>query len=550
MSAKKWFSAYMMTTMFLVIFITAVSATARVGERRDVKAIGEKAVRDGIITAPPKERDFTKIQPGASYEPGQLLVRFVPKAEGKSPSIAEKNQILSSLGDPVLKRNYDLVPGLTLIKLPANQTVEQALKTFNQTSGIMYAEPDYKMKVDVEPTDYFYYELWGLRQIKAPEAWDVSAGGNVDVVVAVIDTGIMAAHGDLFNNIWINEAEQNGVDGEDDDDWGFYVDDMAGWNFIGFSFGNAMDDPMDDHPRRHGTHVSGIVGASSNNNMGVTAVCWKVKIMPLKAFDDEGLGGVSDIVLAINYAVGMGADIINASWGGLPYVSCLGDAIGAAGILFVASAGNFKIDNDITPHYPSSYGHDNIISVLATDQSDELWDHNSILGSNYGATSVDIGAPGKDIYSCGWAEGQGAYTYYNLTGTSMAAPYVTGACALLMSVNPNLSHLEIKDIILTNVDELDSLKNPDRCVSKGRLNIDKAIRDPLVNAGWLLIDTPFITGTPWPTTEIPVTFNASGIALGTYNKNIVIDFEYPSSEDVLFDSPVIVPAQLTVTPPP
>src|SRR5213082_1247742 len=260
--------------------------------------------------------------------------------------------------------------------------------------------------------------------------------------------------------MWVNSGEipGNGVD----DDGDGYVDDVHGINTIANS-----GDPMDDHG--HGTHVSGTIGALGNNSVGVVGVAWKVQIMACKFLDASGNGFISDAIKCIDYARSKGAKVVNASWGSTSFTSqALHDAIDnlrRAGIIFVAAAGNSSQDNGVDPIYPASYDLDNIISVAATTRNDDL-----AVFSNYGASTVDLGAPGSPIFSC-WNGSDSDYQY--LDGTSMAAPHVTGSCALLMAHFPNDNYQQIINRILSNVDPLPSLEG--KCVSGGRLNLQKAL---------------------------------------------------------------------------
>ena len=239
------------------------------------------------------------------------------------------------------------------------------------------------------------------------------------MVVGVIDTGIDYKHEDLAANIWINPGEipDNGID----DDNNGYVDDIHGINSI-----TGSGDPMDDH--YHGTHCAGIIGAVGDNGKGITGVNWTVKIIGIK-FVSGGFGLDSDAVESINYAVGLrnrGVNIrvLSNSWGGGGYSQSLLDAINQAntsGILFVAAAGNNSSDNDASLFYPASYDTLNVLAVASTDHNDNLSSF-----SNYGATTVDIAAPGSSILST-----YPNNNYYSTSGTSMATPHVAGAAALL-----------------------------------------------------------------------------------------------------------------------
>ena len=272
---------------------------------------------------------------------------------------------------------------------------------------VLYAQPNYYVHLQTTgfPNDPNFSSQWGMNNtgqtggttdadIDAPEAWAITAGDS-SIVVAVLDTGVDYTHPDLAANIWTNPGEIAG-DGIDNDGNGF-IDDVHGWDFQ-----NEDNDPMDDHG--HGTHVAGTIAAVGNNGVGVAGVAWNVTIMPLKIMSSSGTS--FDAIQALNYAVAMGVKISNNSY----YMSGMYNAIeaaGAAGHLFVTAAGNSGVNTDITPHYPSIYDLENIISVAATDHND-----NKLSSSNYGLTTVDLGAPGANIYSTKKGGGYG-----NMSGT-------------------------------------------------------------------------------------------------------------------------------------
>ncbi len=207
------------------------------------------------------------------YKPGELLVRFAPKSDGKQRTLSEKNDFLDSISGGNVKHSYKIVPGLTLVKLRENLSVEDAVPAFKSTSGILYAEPNYKIKLlSTFPNDPNFAQLWGMHNegqtggtegadIEAPEAWDIATDAN-SIIVAVLDTGVDYTHPDLADNIWVNEAELNGIQGVDDDE-NDYVDDVYGWDFAD---GDA--DPKDYY--YHGTHCAGTVGAAGGNDEGVS----------------------------------------------------------------------------------------------------------------------------------------------------------------------------------------------------------------------------------------------------------------------------------------
>ncbi|GBF56099.1 alkaline phosphatase [Microcystis sp. 0824] len=276
-------------------------------------------------------------------------------------------------------------------------------------------------------------------------------------MIGVIDTGVDYNHQDLVGNIWTNPGEIAG-DGIDNDGNG-YIDDIRGWDF-------AYNDNNPSDVNGHGTHVSGTIAGKGNNGVGVTGVAWNAKIMPLKFLNDQGSGSTSNAILAINYATAKGVKLTNNSWGGGGYSQALYDAInaaGQAGALFIAAAGNDAKNTDTSPSYPASYNLANIISVASTTRTDALSSF-----SNYGLTSVDLGAPGSEIYST-----TPNNTYSTYSGTSMASPHVAGAAALLWSQNPTWTAQQVKDALMNTGDPLASLAG--KTVSGKRLNVFNAL---------------------------------------------------------------------------
>ncbi|MBN2328104.1 MAG: S8 family serine peptidase [Candidatus Omnitrophica bacterium] len=415
-----------------------------------------------------EEKNITvlgKDQP--NYVADSILVRFKPDAPGLLKQSA-RNQV----GAKGI-RSFTLVPMLERWKI-GGMSVEKALSILNKLPFIEYAEPDYLISLDPDedipvPNDMFFDHLWGMHNfgqavplyggypgledadIDAPQAWKLFSGIGVpeenQIIIGVIDTGIDPGHPDLADNIWVNPGEIPG-NGLDDDGNG-YVDDIYGWDFA-----NNDNDPDDDHS--HGTHVAGTIGAIGYNAIGVAGVIWECKLMALKFLNASGYGATSDAILALQYAVDNGAKISNNSWGGSVYSQTLSEALTyaqAQGHLFVAAAGNSNINVDSYPFYPACYSHDNVISVAATDKYD-----NRASFSNYGVTSVDIGAPGVEIASAlpvGMNDPHVDYGYKS--GTSMACPHVTGVAALIWARQPQLLYKGVKDILLRNVRTIDAL---------------------------------------------------------------------------------------------
>jgi subtilisin family serine protease/uncharacterized protein YhfF len=399
--------------------------------------------------------------------PGELLVGF--KA---GVTATEQKQILGRIG-ATQKHAFKQIHG-ALARVHGN-ALATALTELRSDPRVRYAEPNVVFTADATPNDPFFSRLWGLNNngfpvagrwgmpdadIDAPEAWSVTTGSD-SVTVAVIDTGIDYTHPDLSSQMWINPGENCPgcrTDGIDNDGNG-YIDDWRGWDFA-----NGDNDPMDDNG--HGTHVAGTIGAAGNNGIGVVGVNWRVRLMPVKFIGADGTGTAADAVSAVLYAADKGATVLNNSWGGDDYSQALADAITVAdtqGALFVAAAGNSGTDNDSMPTYPASYALPNVVTVAATDNSDQL-----AYFSNVGRKSVDLAAPGLNIYST-WPGG----TYQYMSGTSMAAPHVSGAAALAKAAFPSASGLGLKALLLESVDPLSSLSS--YTATGGRLNVNSAV---------------------------------------------------------------------------
>ncbi len=398
----------------------------------------------------------------APYVEGEILVGFHPGTRGSERANA-RAMVQAT-------RVHTFRSGAEHWRLGPGVRVEQAIERMARNPNVTYAEPNYLLTLDIIPNDPRLDELWGMintgqtggtpdADIDADMAWGVSTGSS-SVLVAVIDTGVDYNHPELAANIWTNPGEipGNGVD----DDGNGYVDDVHGYDFY-----NDDGDPMDDHG--HGTHCSGTIGAIGDNGIGVAGVNWTVKIMALKFIGAGGSGPTSAAAEAVDYAVMMGADLTSNSYGGGAYLQTFYDAIQGAGVAnqaFVAAAGNDGLNTDVTPHYPSTYDLANIIAVAATDHNDARASF-----SNYGLTTVDLGAPGVDILSTlpGNSYGLGS-------GTSMATPHVSGVCALIRAVSPAIPVAQMKTVLLNATDPVASMQG--RTVSGGRLNAFFAIAEP------------------------------------------------------------------------
>ncbi|HSD45217.1 MAG TPA: S8 family peptidase [Pyrinomonadaceae bacterium] len=357
-----------------------------------------------------------------------------------------------------------------------NATVAQYLAL----PQVEYAEPNFEIHLpdaveaplpSIHPTDPRFDEQWALANsgqrggtegadISAMSAWTTTIGSD-KVVVAVLDSGVDYMHEDLAPNMWKRPAS---VAAYHDEELGT-IDDEDGFNAID----NAAD-PMDENG--HGTHCAGIIGAEGGNDIGITGVNWKVRIMPLKFMNAGGYGTTKDAVEAINYVIdrkkaGVNVRIISASWGSTQRSRALEDVIRKAyenDILFVAASGNASTNNDRSPHFPSSYNVPNVISVAALDRNDQL-----AKFSNFGVKSVAIAAPGVDILST-WLGNQ----YEEKSGTSMATPVVSGVAALVVSKNPRISVDDLKKRLLSAVDPLPVLHG--KVATGGRINAAKALQ--------------------------------------------------------------------------
>lgn len=330
---------------------------------------------------------------------------------------------------------------------------------FRNASWVSHIEPNHKIFLNqIQIPSDLLREQWWLKNnlgfdISILKAWEKTTGSQ-NVTVAILDTGIDFNHPDLKNNIWKNEIELHGQSGIDDDKNG-YIDDFQGWSF----YSNSSD--IYDY-RGHGTHVAGIIGAEGNNNIGIAGINWNIRLMALNIFPQYIEGRVSDAIKGIDYAIEKKANIINASWGAQPNeiqveeFKFLKEAVQRAkdaGILFVAAAGNSGKSNEKNGEVPASFPIDNIISVGSINENGKSSDF-----TNFGESSVHVFAPGEEIYS---TLPDNDYGYKS--GTSMAAPMVTGLAALILAQNPKLKLVELKEKILNSCTPLKDFKNLCQC---------------------------------------------------------------------------------------
>ena len=412
--------------------------------------------------------------------PNEVLVKFASGASNAQRGAAlgaVNGSVAEKIQTRAMKDGGDN-EGLTLVRTPMSENA--AISALKKFAEVEYAEPNYYYYHDATSNDTYYTNgsLWGmygdtspLRQnqygSQAGEAWAAGNTGSNTVYVGVIDEGVMDAHQDLSGQVWTNPFDP--VGGGDNDGNG-YVDDIHGWDFNGNN-NSTYDGTQDDH----GTHVSGTIGAKGGNGVGVVGVCWNIKIIVAKFLGPAG-GTTANAIKAIDYITDLktrhGLNIVatNNSWGGGGFSSSLQAAIGradAAGILFVAAAGNGGSDgvgdnNDVTPNYPSNYSNANVIAVASITSSGAKSSF-----SNYGLTTVDLGAPGSGIFST--LPSNNGRKYGSYSGTSMATPHVTGAAALYAASHPGASAATIKSAILSSAVATSSLAG--KCVTGGRLNV-------------------------------------------------------------------------------
>lgn len=363
---------------------------------------------------------------------------------GTDASLAEEVRQLKTLQD-----SYQQIIEIRLEE-KGKQNVLNAISELEKRDDVFAAQPNYRYYACAEPNDIYLDSQYHIDKISLKDAWDVTTGDS-DVVVGVVDSGILTNHEDLYRR----------------------VDASLSKDFTGAN--NISTDPCG-----HGTHVAGIIGACGNNLKGIAGVCWNIRLANLRVLDSEGEGYTNDFVNAVSFATAKNIPILNFSLSGEQEDTAFKTVISKYPGLIVAAADNDgNLNNDQYPQYPASYTNSNILSVAATNHKDQLWDF-----SHYGKTSVDLAAPGEDIYST-VPEESVKYPYnpkgYQFSsGTSMAAPYVAGTAALIKSQFPNLTTSEIRNSILNGVDKLSSLSG--KCVTGGRLNVAKALEKAAVYA--------------------------------------------------------------------
>lgn len=421
----------------------------------------------------------------ATFEAGELLLQFRPETSAEA-----RAALIASLGADSVRTLRTAAersgnkPDLRLVRLAAMADVKATVRALLADSRVAFAEPNWHARLTRDRVDALYADgsLWGMYGDASPlqqnefgsqaaEAWAQGKRCNADMVVALVDTGVMTTHEDLAKNIWVNPFDPvNGID----DDGNGYIDDVNGWDFR-----NGDARIFDNTEDNHGTHVSGTMAARGLNYRGVAGVCHQAKIINGKAFGTIfGIGRTGDIIEAIDYLTDLrtrhGIEIVasNHSWGTSQYTQGLFDAVQRhtdAGILVVAAAGNSAQDNDQFDNYPSGLELDNIIAVAGLEKTGRMYS-----SSSYGATTVDIGAPAVDVVSTlPGAKVGGVYQsgYGAFTGTSMATPHVTGAALMFKSLNPGATAAQIKAGILGTAVVTPSLDG--KVLTNGRLDVSR-----------------------------------------------------------------------------
>jgi subtilisin family serine protease len=459
------------------------------------------------------EEPKTVLIDGNPADPDTVLVKFASEDGDTAVQASSKNPRVARIAAKIRRiKMFRNLRRQAAIELRQDATGDKATRLKERIqelrdSGLFeYVEPDYIVKLVASPTDTAFTNgtLWGLRNtgqksgksgadIEAVTAWDQTTG-SANVVVGIIDSGIRYTHQDLEANMWVNtdEIPDNGID----DDGNGYIDDIHGINSI-----DGSGDPMDDNS--HGSHCAGTIGASANGDGPHVGVNWKVSLMGLKFLTAKGSGKNSNAIECIDYAIDQGVDIVNNSWGGGGYSQALYDAISRAkdaGILFVVAASNEGTNNDTKARYPSNFAVSNIISVAAIDRNDKLASF-----SNYGASTVHLGAPGVDIYST-TAESDTAYDTYD--GTSMAAPHVAGVAALVKAKYPSLTLAQLKARLVDNTRPVDALNG--RTITGGAVSALRALQN---------VTTPVPQGTTFAAGSLPKNIPDRGTVTSSINVN-------------------------------
>lgn len=465
------------------------------------------------------------------YEPNEVIIKFkksfadLKTPHGKNLALETLKEQSNDLANTIVKKliengrinqdsateekihklkqelfkidRYMAYANICVIKLAIDNSVNETIQELASLPFTEYVAPNYIVVATDTPSESSYSngQLWGLNNdgstlaqgpisingpdygtnnpdpnnndpdIQAANAWNIFTGTN-STVVAILDSGIDYAHPDLDGNLWSPAATCYDENGDAI---------LQGCPHHGWDYTNGDDDPKDDYG--HGTHVTGIIGASQGDG-GTVGVNWNIELMSIKCLDNSGIGNLADCANGINFAKFNGAKIINASFRSTSDWQDFEDAVGNFinnGGIFVASAGNDRNDLGTDPVYPAVYNFNNLITVAATDQADEIWDEGIFgNGSNYGDMEVDLAAPGANILSTYWYYDDGDVSSYKfISGTSMAAPFAAGTVALIWGAYPDLTATEVKQILMDSGDHTSSLEG--KTVSENRLNAYRAL---------------------------------------------------------------------------
>ena len=479
------------------------------------------------------------------YRPGELIIKYKNKINYKTKTNKDETLKTDKISLNILNKKYKAIEikeiknsndNIIKLILDKDTNIKKAVEEYTKNPNVQYAEPNYILHLNIIPNDPLFNQQWALNNtgqnngkpnadINAPEAWDIETGSK-NVTIAILDSGVDYTHPDLKSNIWINNKEDinnnnkfdnwpkwrkiQGVSGDidhKDNDGNGFVDDVVGWNFFG-------DDNNPTDNVGHGTHCAGIASATTNNNIGVAGISWNSKILPIKIGDDLSID-IYGAMEAIQYCIDNNVDIISMSWGGKGSSKTFDEIIDKAyenGIVLVSAAGNAKVDIGAMKFIPAS--NPKTITVAATDNKDKLA-HFSCYGN-----PVDLSAPGVNILSLR-AKNTNLYDdekyvvdedYLLASGTSMSCPYIAGVAALILSKEPDLTPSEVKTILKSSTDKI----NSKYYAGTGRINTSKALNKikKVTTEINLSIDTK----------EVNTSFNVNGSAYGQDFQEYIIEY--------------------------
>jgi subtilisin family serine protease len=434
---------------------------------------------DPTTLAPAAEPASFAASAAPNFVAGEVIVKFRPgtSSEVRGAALQHANAaVRERIVTATMRRGGD-AEGLTVVH--SGLGTGAAIERLRGNPNVEYAEPNYIYQHNATSNDTYFTNgsLWGMYGAGtspanqygsgAAAAWAANHNDCSSVYVGIIDEGYMFTHTDLAANAAVNPGEVagNGVD----DDGNGYVDDVRGWDFDGNN-NTVFDGTTDDH----GTHVAGTIGGVGGNGVGVAGVCWSVKLLSAKFLGRNG-GTTANAVKAVDYFTdlktrhGLNLVATNNSWGGGGFSQALQDAIGRANnadILFIAAASNSSYNCEVSSCYPAEYPNANVIAVASITSSGAMSSF-----SNYGVTTVDLGAPGSGVYSTVPASSKGSVVsgYASYSGTSMASPHVAGAAALYAAYHPGSSSAVIRAALLSSA--LPTVSLAGKTVTGARLNV-------------------------------------------------------------------------------